>query len=131
MTTLPEPPPEAQLIARLRGEMRLSVREAARRAGIGVATWTQNEQAYRRVAPGMAIRIRATDDKLAAMALVVGAAPGQLREAGRDGAAAILARLIDAAPDPVAQMVEKIRASSEFTEGQKRAMIRALHDSTG
>ncbi|HEY5397843.1 MAG TPA: hypothetical protein VIL16_20845 [Trebonia sp.] len=123
--TTPEPPPEAKLIARLRegAVPSLSMRQAARRAGISPALWSQNEQGYRKVTPLVTIPIRATADKLAAMALVVGATPGQLREAGRGDAAAILQKLIDAGPDPYAQMVEKIRASREFTERQKRALM--------
>jgi hypothetical protein len=123
--TTPEPPPEAQLIHRLREEMfpAVSMREAARRAGMGTATWVQAEQGYRKVTPAVTIPIRATADKLASMALVVGAIPAQLREAGRDDAAAILQKLIDAGPDPRAQMAEAIRQSRDFTERQKRALV--------
>lgn len=101
----------------------VSMREAARRAGISTATWVQAEQGYRKVTPAVTIPIRATADKLASMGLVVGATPAQLREAGRDDAAAILQKLIDAGPDPKSQMVEKIRQSRDFTERQKRELI--------
>ncbi len=126
--TTPEPPPEAQLIHRLREEMfpAVSMREAARRAGMGTATWVQAEQGYRKVTPAVTIPIRATADKLAAMALVVGATPGQLREAGRTDAAGILQKLIDAGPDPKQQMAEVIRQSRDFTERQKRELIRLV-----
>lgn len=126
--TFPEAPPEAQLIARLRGDMfpPVSRREAARRAGFSVATWTQIEQGYRKVTSALVIPITGTAEKVARMGLVVGAEPGQLREAGRDDAAVILQKLIDAGPDPEAQMIEKIRASSDFTERQKRRMIQLL-----
>jgi len=123
--TTPEPPPEAQLIHRLREEMfpAVSMREAAKRAGMGTATWVQAEQGYRKVTAAVTIPIRATDDKLAAMAFVVGATPQQLRETGREIAADMLQRLINAAPDAKAQMVEKIRQSKDFSERQKRALI--------
>jgi hypothetical protein len=123
--TTPEPPPEARLIARLRREMvpPVSLREAARRAGFSVATWTHNEQGWRKVTPAMIIPITATDDKLARMALVVGATPEQLREAGRDEAGRMLQKLIDAGPDPAGQMVARIRESRDFTEAQKQALI--------
>ncbi len=123
--TTPEPPSEARLIARLREGMApsLSMREAAKRAGISPALWSQNEQGYRKVTPLVTIPIRATADKLASMAQVVGATPEQLREAGREDAAAILQKLIDAGPDPHAQLVERIRASRDFSERQKRALI--------
>jgi transcriptional regulator with XRE-family HTH domain len=123
--TTPEPPPEALLIAELRKAIvpSLSMREAARRAGMSASLWNQYEQGYRKVTPAVTIPIRATADKLASMARIVGATPDQLREAGRRDAAAILQKLIDAAPDPNAEMVEKIRASGEFSERQKRALI--------
>jgi transcriptional regulator with XRE-family HTH domain len=123
--TTPEPPPEALLIAELREAIvpSLSMREAARRAGMSASLWTQYEQGYRKVTPAVTIPVTATADKLASMALVVGAAPDQLREAGRADAAATLRKLIEAGPDPSAQMVEKIRASGDFSERQKRALI--------
>ena len=128
--TTSEPPPEAKLIASLREAMvpPLSMREAARRAGISPATWTQNEQGYRKVTPAVTIPIRATDDKLASMALVVGATPEQLRNAGRDAAAGMLEKLIAAGPDETAQMVEAIRHSADFTTEQKRRMIDMILD---
>jgi hypothetical protein len=123
--TTPEPPPEAKLIHLLREEMfpAVSMREAARRAGMGTATWVQAEQGYRKVTSAVTIPVRATADKLASMALVVGAVPDQLREAGRDDAAVILQKLIDAGPDPKAQLAETIRQSRDFTERQKRALV--------
>ena len=104
----------------------LSMREAARRAGFSVATWTQNENGYRKVTPVFGIPIVATDEKLARMAQVVGATPQQLRDTGRHGAAKMLQKLIDAGPDPKAQMVEKIRQSRDFTQQQKEALIEAV-----
>lgn len=123
--TTPEPPPEARLITELREGAfpALSMREAARRAGMSASLWTQYEQGYRKVTPAVTIAIKATADKLAGMALVVGATPEQLRESGRGDAAAILQKLVDAGPDPKAQVVEKIRQSRDFTERQKRALI--------
>lgn len=123
--TTPAPPPEAQLITRLREDMvpALSMREGARRAGFSVSTWMQNEQGYRKVTPGLVIPIRATAEKLARMALVVRATPDQLREAGRDDAAGILQKLIDAGPDPADQLEAVLRSSRDLTEAQKRELI--------
>lgn len=125
MTSVPQAPPEAELITRLREAKvpPLSMREAARRAGFSVATWTQNEQGHRKVGPGMIIPIRATDEKLARMALVVGATPGQLEETGRHSAAVMLRKLIDAGPDPADQLAETVRQSRDFSDSQKRALI--------
>jgi len=125
MVTTPEPPPEARLIARLRQGMAppVSMRQAARRAGMSASMWIQNEQGYRKVAAGVTIPVRATDGRLADMALVVGATPAQLRETGRHRAADVLQKLIDAGPDPAAQLAEKIRQSRDFTERQKRTLV--------
>lgn len=133
--TTPEPPPEAQLIARLREDAvpPLSMREAARRAGFSVATWTQNEQGYRKVTSSVIVPIRATDEKLARMALVVGATPQQLADVDRREAARILGKLIEAGPDQNEQMIAVIRTSRDFTERQKGAlidMVRRARDST-
>lgn len=99
------------------------MREAARRAGMSASLWTQYEQGYRKVTPAVTIPMRATGDKLARMGLVTGATPEQLRDAGRDDAATILQKLIDAGPDPKAQLAEAIRHSRDFSERQKRALV--------
>lgn len=131
--TTPPAPPEAQLIHRLREDMfpAVSMREAARRAGFSVATWSQIEQGHRKVTSSLTIPITGTAEKVARMALVVGATPEQLREAGRDDAARDLQKLIDAGPDPGDQMVEKIRQSRDFTERQKQALIEMVRRETG
>ena len=133
--TTPEPPPEAKLITALREDMvpPLSMREAGRRAGMSATTWTQNEQGHRKVAPGVTIPIRATAEKLARMALVVGAKPEQLAATAGgqppedreriQRAAGILQKLIDAGPDPGDQLEAALRSSSGLTEAQKRVLI--------
>lgn len=129
MTTPPEPPPEARLIAKLRDEKvpSLSMREAARRAGMAPATWTQNEQGYRKVGPGVVIPIRATDDKLAAMALIVGATPAQLAEAGREGAARALEVLQQDRPaDPREEIAAIIRHGGDLDDRQRRVLLDLL-----
>lgn len=125
MTTRSTPPPEAQLIARLRQDQVpvLSMREAARLAGFSAATWTQIEQGYRKVTPMLTIPITGTADKVARMALVVGAKPDELREAGRDDAARTLQKLIDAGPRQNGQLAEAVRHADGLTERQKRALI--------
>lgn len=127
MTTT-EPPPWGRLITECREAQvpPLSMREAARRAGFSVATWTQIEQGYRKVTPVIVIPIRGTDEKLARMALVAGATPEQLAEAGRPEAAGMLEKLLAAAPDPLAQLAERIRQSRDFTEAQKQALLAAI-----
>lgn len=126
--TTPEPPPEARLIAELRSAAipPLSMREAARRAGFSVATWTQIEQGHRKVTAAVTIAVRGTDEKVARMALTVGAAPGQLAAAGRPEAARILEKLIAAGPDLDTQTIETIRQSRDFTDQQKAHLIDLL-----
>ena len=126
--TTPEPPPEARLIAGLRNAMvpPLSMREAARRAGFSVATWTQIEQGHRKVTAAVTIAVRGTDEKVARMALVAGAPPGQLAEAGRPEAARMLEKLIEAGPDISTQTIEAIRQSGDFSDQQKAHLIDLL-----
>lgn len=128
LVTTPEPPPEARLITQLREAMipPLSMREAARRAGISPALWTQNENGWRKVAPGITVPIRARPDKLALMAMVVQATPEQLETAGRKDAAVILRKYLDAGPDASAQIAEVVRQSRDFTDQQKQALIQLI-----
>ncbi len=126
--TTPEPPPEAKLIARLRLAMVpvVSMREAARRAGFSVATWTQIEQGYRKVTSGVTIPITGTDEKIARMAMVTGATADQLIEAGRPEAARMLEKLLAAAPDPVSDLIRSVERSGEFSDRQKAHLIDLL-----
>ena len=91
----------------------------------GPATWTHNEQGYRQVAPGVTIAVQATAEKLARMALVVGATPELLAGTGQRGreGAVILAKLIAAGPDPDEQLAEAVRSSRDFSDVQKQALI--------
>jgi hypothetical protein len=107
------------------------MREAARRAGFSVATWTQNEQGYRKITRDMTVPIRATADKLARMALVVGGKPAHLEDAGRGDAAVILQKLIDTEPDPTDRLVQAVRSNRELTDQQKRAIIERLERDRG
>jgi hypothetical protein len=87
--------------------------------------WKQNEQGYRTVAAGVTLPWRATDTKLAGMALIVGATPEQLKSVGRDEAARILEKLIEAGPDEAVQLVRAIEDDS-LTAAQKRALIELI-----
>lgn len=94
MTTLPTPPPEALLIRKRREEHvpHLSMREAARRAGISAPWWRMIETGIRRVS-GQDFPERGNADTLAAMALAVGVEPAELEAAGRADAAGRLERM--------------------------------------
>lgn len=89
-------PPEADLIEQLRRAARpsLSVRKAAEAAGMSEGRWRQIIKGYNQATKSTAVPTRAPDETLARMAHVVGAAPDQLRETGREDAALELERLI-------------------------------------
>ncbi|CAL9608564.1 hypothetical protein SUDANB1_05577 [Streptomyces sp. enrichment culture] len=93
--TRPEPPPEAVLIKRALKHQRMSGRSAAQATGISDARWRQIVTGFQTVA-GVQHAVKAPPDTLARMALVVGVTPAQLREAGREDAAAELVELQEA-----------------------------------
>lgn len=89
--------PEADLIERLRTAARpkLSVRAAAKAAGISDSRWRQIIKGYRQETKDVRVPAHAPDDTLARMARAVGATPGDLREVGREDAAVELEVLIE------------------------------------
>ena len=100
MDTRPEQPPEGRLIADAANRLDLSIREAAKRAGISYGRWRQIVMGYQNVSPGVYGAVHAPAKTLAKMAHVVGVTPLQLAEAGREDAAVWLVQL--APPEPVA-----------------------------
>ena len=127
MTTSPQPPPEAVLIREHRLAMvpHLSLREAARRAGISSPWWRVLETGVRRVKQ-QDFPESANPETLARMAQVVGVTPAQLAEAGRPDAAAILEKLLAAPPDPVSDLIRSVEHSGELSERQKAHLIDLL-----
>jgi transcriptional regulator with XRE-family HTH domain len=125
VTTPPTPPPEAQLIRKRREEQvpRLSMREAARRAGISAPWWRMIETGIRRV-KGQDFPETGNPETLARMARAVGATSAELAAAGRPDAAAILERLPD---DPLAGLAESVQGASGLTDRQKQALLGLLH----
>lgn len=93
---IPTQTPEAKLLEELRQAARpkLSVRRAATMAGISEGRWRQIAKGYNQVSKNTFVESVAPADTLARMARVVGATPGQLREAGRDDAADELEELL-------------------------------------
>lgn len=124
--SVPPPPPEALLIERKRRARvpHLSRTKAALQAGISESRWRQIETGRQRD-HGRDYPAKAPADTLALMAYVVGATPGELRDAGRGDAAADLETLLANPPDPVENLMGAVRASG-LTEQQKRALIERL-----
>jgi transcriptional regulator with XRE-family HTH domain len=136
--TTPPPPPEANLIREKREAMipRLSMREAARRAGISAPWWRMLETGIRRV-KGQDFPERANAETLARMARVVGLTPAELhaaasasetpQDAGRiRDAAEILARL---QPDEARTEAERMaHAVPGLSDRQRRLLTEAVEE---
>ncbi|HZR50057.1 MAG TPA: helix-turn-helix transcriptional regulator [Streptosporangiaceae bacterium] len=93
MDARPEPPPEGVLIAAALKDARISVREAARRAGISEGWWRQVVNGYQSLSGGAYGTVRAPAETLARMAQAAGVTADDLTAAGRADAAAELDRL--------------------------------------
>jgi len=99
MDTRPEQPPEGRLIADAADRLTLSIREAARRAGLSYGRWRQITAGYQNVSPGVYAPVRAPAKTLAKMAAVVGITAGQMETEGqRPDAAEIMRREPQPAP---------------------------------
>ena len=86
----PPPPPEAVLIRLVRQAAKVTVRGAAKRAGISTARWTQIEQGYE-TRDGEPRAAWAPPDTLAYMAAAIDLPAGRLETEGqRPDAAAVL-----------------------------------------
>jgi transcriptional regulator with XRE-family HTH domain len=109
-THRPEPPREALLLDAARRRASLSIREAAKRAGMSDARWRQIATGYQRVG-GQEIPVRAPADTLARMAQVLGLTPEELERVGRDDAAEVLAEI-----SPIAQSSENAHGYSPPVE---------------
>lgn len=83
--TIPEPPPEAVLIRRVRQARRISTADAARAAGISKPWWSMIESGSS-TRHGVTKPVRAKADVLASMAGAIGLASGRMREVRPDAA---------------------------------------------
>lgn len=93
-------PAEARLIHDRRVKAGLSIREAARRAGISEGSWRRTEGPR---------RLHRTQQTVARMAQVVAVTPAELEKAGRPDAARELAALLPLPAQP-ADVVAELRA---------------------
>jgi hypothetical protein len=127
MADRPEPPPWGTLIAAALRAAGLSAREAARRAGISEGRWRQITGGYQVVSPGVYAPVRGPAGTLARMAAVAGVSPAQLRAAGRDDAAELLARQPEEQP-AADQLLERVRA---MDPEQARELLAAIAQQLG
>src|SRR5579864_1523134 len=103
MDQRPEPPPEGKLIADAASHLDLSIREAARRAGISYGRWRQITAGYQNVSPGVYAPVHAPARTVAKMAAVVGISPEQMETAGqRPDAAEVMRDEQERQPHPAA-----------------------------
>jgi hypothetical protein len=109
MSERPEPPPWGALITGALAREGISAREAARRAGLSEGRWRQITGGYQVVSPGVYAQVRGPAATLARMAAVVGVSPAELRAAGRDDAAQLLADRMDRRPAGE-DMLERVKA---------------------
>ncbi len=93
----PAQPPEGALIERLRKAMQpsLSIRAAAKQAGMSGSRWTQIVRGYKQEKSDLRIAVQGPAKTVARMAHVVGATPDQLREVGRPDAAEELDKIVN------------------------------------
>jgi hypothetical protein len=108
VTTLPPPPPEAELIRTRREARFMSMRQAALGAGISPTAWAEVETARRKPAPGVEVYKKGTAKIVSRMALFLGITPDEVRDRDR--------------PDVADYMIAVVNAVPEFTERQKRVL---------
>lgn len=130
MDQRPEQPPEGRLIAAAAAHLDLSIREAARRAGISYGRWRQVVSGVQNVSPGSYAKVHAPAKTLARMAAVVGVTPDQMEAAGRPDAAGIMRQ--DAPPAPPPR--REIDFSGNDPEGlhpYRQQVLREIYEAAG
>lgn len=120
------------MITAARKQAGLSVREAARRAGISDGWWRQIVLGYQSLSGGGYGPVRGPADTLARMAQVVGVTPEQLIDAGRQDAAAELRDLESAErahvelPDALARDERFMKAFRRLSYEQQQAHLKKI-----
>lgn len=110
MDKRPDQPPEGKLIADAADRMDLSIREAARRAGLSYGRWRQVVQGYQNTSPGQFAKVNAPAKTLAKMARVVGVTPEQMETEGqRPDVADLLRQPAPAEPSPVRELKPAVK----------------------
>jgi transcriptional regulator with XRE-family HTH domain len=112
-------PPEAAIIQAKRTQMRLSIREAARRAGISEGSWRRTES------PGHRTRTATT---VALMAEAVGVTAAELELAGRGDAARKLGTFGPRRGGSYDEIRDSARAAVRRLEDEARRLRAVLGD---
>jgi hypothetical protein len=110
MPERPAPPPWGALIMTALAREGLSVREAARRAGLSEGRWRQITAGYQIVSPGVYAEVHGPAATIARMAWVVGVTAEQLSDVGRDDAAQLLAAHSRSDIDEIMARVRELNA---------------------
>ena len=138
MEQRPEPPPEGQLIADAADHMKLSIREAARRAGISYGRWRQIVTGYQNVSHGSYAPVHAPAKTLARMAAVVGVTADEMETQGQRADAAEFMRQ-DVRPEPARPVLapsprrepEPRLAANAGLESWRQQVLRQIYTATG
>lgn len=115
------PTKEGLLIERARNRALLSIREAAKKAGVSEGRWRQVEKGYQAIGNGLHRASRARTRTLVQMAQVVRVTSDELRAAGRSDAADMLRELTegeDAAKrlDELDRRINRLKANPKARE---------------
>lgn len=125
--TRPVQPPEGRLLRLARESHRprkLSVRSAARRAGVSESHWRHVEAGYEPKG-GMEVPVRAAASTLARMAQAVGVTPDQLTGTGRADAAESLRELRQQPADDLEALEAELGVDlSMFDPEQRRTLLK-------
>ncbi|HEU5417101.1 MAG TPA: hypothetical protein VFV41_05385 [Streptosporangiaceae bacterium] len=118
MSERPDPPPWGAVITSALRRSGTSARQASRQAGISEGRWRQITSGYQVVSPGVYAPVRGPAGTLARMAAVAGVSAADLRAAGREDAARLLAGQPRRGTD--AELLDRIR---EMDSEQARELL--------
>jgi hypothetical protein len=136
MDQRPEQPPEGKLIEDAADNLDISIREAARRAGLSYGRWRQIVKGYQNVSPGVYAPVRNAPAKtVARMAAVTGVTPEQMETDGqrpdvaeamrRNAEARVTPPSLAAVPPPPASLEPGPGDIFPDTEAEMRPLIDA------
>lgn len=140
MDERPSQPAEGKLIADALARSGMSIRQAAKRAGISYGRWRQITSGYQNVSPGSYAAVHAPPLTVAKMASVVGITPDDLHTAGREDAADALRELIrhgqPAEGEPAGHAVtglteDEVRIVTDFVDMIRRSAAQQAERRSG